>query len=512
MKMNFYGIIFKIFFLLFLTPVYSQWERSEDIRESWSHTQIQKKDNALLLNSTSLDSFITATMSSYHIPGLSACILKEGELVWHNAYGYADVERKIPVTDSTLFDLASISKIITGTAIMQLYERGLLNLDDNVNNYLPPDLQVVNPYYPNIPITCRMILSGVSSIGWDWNFMGKYVVAGDSPIPLFDFLKNYFVPGGAYYRNRNYLSYPPGSTYDGSDHAGKALLGYLVEAITDTSFEEYCQKQIFAPLSMNETSWFLANLDTSHIARPYTWTPPIYKPSPHRGIPWYPNGLLRTSSLQLARYLNAFMQKGTLENIKILDSSTVALITKAHYPEIALPSGLIKMGLLWYQVYIGNRLVWGRWGSFDPGATTSMNYYEPEKSGVIVLTNQYGADGVVKIRSALFDYAVTIPTGILSSDENMLGGFALRQNYPNPFNQSTLIEYNLPKAAHIRLVIYDVLGRKIKTLMDAKQPAGNFQTSWNGTNEFSLPVATGVYLCLMDAGEFVKVTKLLLIK
>lgn len=407
MKLKFSFIIFQIFFLLFTAQLYSQWERLTEIRESQRYDHFQKDDNALLLNSTSLDSFITATMAIYHIPGLSVCIIKEDSLVWHQAYGYADVERKIPVTDSTIFDLASISKVITGTAIMQLYERGLLNLDDDVNKYLPADLQVVNPYHPNIPITCRMILSHVASIDWDWNVMGQYVVAGDSPIPLFDFLKNYFVPGGAYYTSANYNSYPPGSAFNGSDHAGKALLGYLVEAITDTSFEEYCQKHIFVPLGMNETSWRLANLDTSHIARPYTWTSSEYIPHPHRGIPWYPNGLLRTSSLQLARYLNAFMQKGTLEGIKILERSTRELITKSNYPKIILPwQG--SQGLLWYQLYIGNRLVWGHHGSFSPGVTTAMFYFEPEKSGVIVLMNQYAEESIDRMLIALFDYAADI--------------------------------------------------------------------------------------------------------
>src|SRR3990172_1556345 len=133
MKTRFSIVFFPIFFFLFFAQVYSQWERSTDIGEIRSHDQIQKENNALLLNSALIDSFITATMSDYHIPGLSACIVKDGELVWHNAYGYADVEREIPVTDSTLFFIASISKTITGTAIMQLYERGLFNLEDNVN-------------------------------------------------------------------------------------------------------------------------------------------------------------------------------------------------------------------------------------------------------------------------------------------------------------------------------------------------------------------------------------------
>ena len=263
---------------------------------------------------------------------------------------------------------------------------------------------------------------------------------------------------------------------------------------------------------MNESSYHLAGLDTSHVARPYNWTSSGYIANPHRGTPWYPTGLLRTSSLQLASFLNAFMQKGKLGNNRILDSSTVELMTTAHYPEVTFPSGLITMGLFIYQRYNGNRLAWGCNGNFSTGVDNSMWYCEAEKSGVIVLTNQFGAEGKVKILTALFDYAATIPTGLAESDEILLDGYTLWQNYPNPFNPSTSIEYALPKAGNVRLVIYDLLGRKVRTLVDNKQPAGHLQTTWDGTSEFGLPVVTGMYLCRIEAGQFVKITKLLLVK
>ncbi|MCK6561878.1 serine hydrolase [bacterium] len=414
-------ILALVFSFPFLTSVYSPSERGVALRESGSEAQLQEDGKALLLTSTALDSFITATMSAYHIPGLSACIVKQGRLAWHHAYGYADVERRIPVTDSTFFLLASISKTITGTAIMQLYERGLFHLDDNVNDYLPPDLQVVNPSYPNNPITFKMILSHVSSMNDNWEVLDAMIVAGDSSIPLYDFLKGYLVPGGAYYTNTSYGSYPPATTYNYCNVA-IALLGYLVEAITDTAFAEYCQRHILSPLSMHEASWFLANLDTNHIARPYIWTPHGYKPYSHENSPGYPAGRLRTSSLQLARFLNAFMQKGTLGDIKILDSSTVALITKAHYPEIPLnPLPDSSQGLIWYWDYFGKRKAWGHDGG-TKGATTKMYFCEPEESGIIVLTNgdpTQAWQGVNRIASYLFDHAAGIylePTLAITAD------------------------------------------------------------------------------------------------
>ncbi len=90
--------------------------------------------------------------------------------------------------------------------------------------------------------------------------------------------------------------------------------------------------------------------------------------------------------------------------------------------------------------------------------------------------------------------------------------FKLMQNFPNPFNPSTTIKYELPKAGHVRLVVYDLLGRRIRTMVDTQQQAGQFQTVWDGTDERNVPVTAGVYFCHMEAGDFKKVIKLALVR
>ena len=90
--------------------------------------------------------------------------------------------------------------------------------------------------------------------------------------------------------------------------------------------------------------------------------------------------------------------------------------------------------------------------------------------------------------------------------------YCLYQNYPNPFNPTTTIEYDIPKAAHVRLVIYDRLGRHIQTLTDSQHQAGHFQIRWNGTDKRNTAMATGVYLCHMKADDFVKVIKLTILR
>ena len=87
--------------------------------------------------SATLDAAIQSEMSTKHFPGVSTIIVKNGEIVWVESYGYADVANSVEVEDTTVFLLASVSKLFAGTATMQLHENGTINLDADVNNYLP---------------------------------------------------------------------------------------------------------------------------------------------------------------------------------------------------------------------------------------------------------------------------------------------------------------------------------------------------------------------------------------
>ncbi len=90
--------------------------------------------------------------------------------------------------------------------------------------------------------------------------------------------------------------------------------------------------------------------------------------------------------------------------------------------------------------------------------------------------------------------------------------FALAQNYPNPFNPDTRIEFSLPQSSHVTLAVYDILGRKVAILADDQFDAGKHEVTWNGKNELSQQVASGVYFYRMKAGDFEQSRKMLLVK
>ena len=90
--------------------------------------------------------------------------------------------------------------------------------------------------------------------------------------------------------------------------------------------------------------------------------------------------------------------------------------------------------------------------------------------------------------------------------------FALRQNYPNPFNPVTTIAYDIPEIANVRIDMYNILGQKVRTLVNGTHQPGMYHVRWNGTNDFGNPVSSGMYFYRISSEEFISVKKLVLMK
>ena len=102
--------------------------------------------------------------------------------------------------------------------------------------------------------------------------------------------------------------------------------------------------------------------------------------------------------------------------------------------------------------------------------------------------------------------------GVINFEKDLSQRIRLLRNYPNPFNPTTSIEYELSKPAHVQLTICDLRGRHIKTLANQHQSTGRFQTTWEGMDECGVPATGGIYFCRMQAGDFIKVIKLVLVR
>ena len=349
-----------------------------------------------------LDASIVNEMSAQHFPGAVTVIVKDDRIVWMQGYGLADIANAIPVTDTTNFILASVSKLFTGTAAMQLIENDVIDLDDDVDDFLPWPVHV--PGFPNDPITFRQLMTHSSSIQDDYGTMGTYYGYPDPTMTLADCMQRYFSPTGADFDPAdNFIATQPGSVFEYSNMA-TALNGYLVEHASGIGFDPYCQTHIFEDLCMERTYWHIADHDTTGIARPYRWSGGNYIPYAHYGFADYPDGQLRSNARDLANFMIAYLNGGTFGTNTIL---TPASIDQMWTPQI--PGIEDSQGLNWYKEVLfhsnGSAWVWGHNGGSE-GASADL-YLDPENGiGVCVLANGEG-DGL-GICDLLYDHAINL--------------------------------------------------------------------------------------------------------
>jgi len=273
------------------------------------------------VNDKLFDAMIGAVMKLGHMPSVSAAIIRNDSVVWKKGYGLSSIERNISAGSDVIYLVASISKTFTATAIMQLQERGLLNIDDDASKYLPFTLR--NPNYSDKPITIRMLLSHTSSLNEDPITFYAYV-PGDPEIegyPL-PWLEEYLLPNGSIYIPEIWADYAPGEEMRYAN-VGYGILGCIVERVSGMSFEDYCRKNIFLPLKMYNTSFRLSNLDIDRVATPYMIYRGNYYPYVQYGIMVYPAGGLRTTVDDLSHFLIAHMNGGVWNGIRILSEESV---------------------------------------------------------------------------------------------------------------------------------------------------------------------------------------------
>jgi len=442
----------------------------------------------------SIDSAVAQAMSSQNIPALAVAIVKSGTIVYSKAYGQADRERNITATPQTLFAIASCSKMITAVAVMQLVEQGKMRLDADINTYLP--FSVRNPNFPAVPITVQMLLTHTSSLN-DGSSLFDYVVPGDSPIALADFMRRSVTASGDLFgQTAEFGNAMPGTQYKYSN-MGTSMLGYLVEAVAAQPFNQYCNQRIFTPLCMNSTRWFLSELDTNTIARPYRKSNSMLIRRPFTGFPDYPDGQLRSTVLDLSKFMWAMMNSGTpFSGVQLLQPETTRRMLS-----VASVSGSI--GLHCFYEEIGNQdTVWGHDGALEDVQAEVRFLKGSDGTGVVVIANtsarltslwqtllNLGRSIAPAPNNALQCTAVT---SVRSPEQQSLE--TLVEVSPNP--ASDILRLRLPAEGY-SLQLVDMLGRTV------------VMQTYLGLN-IEIPIQTltrGAYYLVLSRGGSVVQTK-----
>lgn len=295
---------------------------------------------------------LTLLAKSADFNGFGVAVVGPHGMLYRNGFGMADVAKRIPYTATTVQPIASISKTFIGIAVMKAQDLGKLELDDPISKYLP--FAVLNPQYPELPITIRHLVTHTSSIVDTDDYLHRSYVLVDTTnlaanlamdldgvrfslpgasLSLQDFLRNYLAKDGAWYSDSAFLSTRPGERFSYSN-VGATLAALVVERAMGIPFDTFTQQHILEPLGMGGSGWHVEEVrDTSLTVQYETRTIPY----PRYRLITYPDGGFTTCAADMAKYM-AELVKGYKGEGTLLSKSGYAeyfhkQLTEAHFQE-----------------------------------------------------------------------------------------------------------------------------------------------------------------------------------
>jgi CubicO group peptidase (beta-lactamase class C family) len=244
----------------------------------------------LVAASPALDTFFAAKLKETGATGLAVGIILEGELVYQRGFGVRDVASATPVDSDTVFRIASMTKSFTALAVMKLRDEKRVQLDEPVATYVPELGALVAPTRDAPPISLRLLLTNASGLAYD-DLWGA-VTFGKSDDELIALL-----------RTGVQISTAPGTRYAYSN-LGWALLGKVVERVSEMRYRDYVTERILRPLGMSSTVWEASDVPPDRLATGYyrVGDDLVPEPRPSDGA-FAPAGGLYTSLRDYARYV-----------------------------------------------------------------------------------------------------------------------------------------------------------------------------------------------------------------
>lgn len=317
-----------------------------------------------------MDSLITGKIDSLNVPGVLTVVINRDSILYSKGFGFANIEEERPVDpEKTVWRLASISKVVTATAVLQLVEKGELDLDTNINSYLE-NLTVPEENYG--PITLRHLLTHTP--GFDDRYLNKSFRTEEEWPDLNTFL-NDILPRRIF---------PAGEIYSYSN-VGNALAALVVEDVTGLDFDTYCRQYIFTPLQMDQTSFRILNdRMAENLYTGYVFENNAFTSTPFDYLGDYPAGQLLSTGEEFARFMMSHLNSGEYEGVQILTGSTVEEMHSTQFKQHPKLNGSIG-----YAFHIseerGNKVV--RHGGGYMGLSTRMWLLPEEGAGLFIAAN-----------------------------------------------------------------------------------------------------------------------------
>ena len=335
-------------------------------------------------------------------PGLSLVVVKDGAIVYSKGFGLADGLNHLPATPNTVFRWWSVTKIFTATAILQLHEQNLLNIDDPVVDFLP-FFDVIYPSDTSEIITIRHLLNHSSGMPDNFPAVIGWMHTED------ELQLNQTILLQEVFPDYNELIFEPGdqSKYT---NVGYMALGAIIEAVSGQPYEDFVVEHIYQPLGMNSSNFvytdemlpYAAVGSHPQISMESVMLPFLYDDldafirEKSDGKMWFnrfyadsnpPTGMIAPAT-DLARFVVAFLNNGELDGERILSRESIAMMTYESYI-VYVPDNQTDRtvsGLGWGIYQEGERMYIAHGGG-GPGFGSSIRLYPEESMGLIVVAN-----------------------------------------------------------------------------------------------------------------------------
>lgn len=325
-----------------------------------------------------LDGFMPHALAAGDIAGAQVAVVRNGQILALKGYGYADVERRVPVDPRKhLFRPGSIAKLFTWIAVMQLVEKGRIDLDADINSYL--DFRI--PARADGPITMRHLMTHTP--GFE-DAVRALITPDPANVGLERTLKRW-VPKRVY---------AAGSTPAYSNY-GTGLAGYIVQRVSGMSFDQYVERRIFEPLQMADSTFRqpLPRALSQRMTKAYLTA--SGDPMPYEYVSLPPAGSLATSAADMAKFMIAMLDGGTPS---LLRPETLRLMQRTRAPGFPRINTML---LGFFENDLNGRKVIAH-----SGDTTlfhsELNLFIDDGVGLYVSLNSLGSDAAsVDIRTAL---------------------------------------------------------------------------------------------------------------
>ena len=330
---------------------------------------------------SAMEAKVAEMLNRHPAVGLAVGVVRDGRLEFFSGHGVADIESNTPITEDTVFRIASITKTFTAIAVMQLWERGLIDLDAPANDYLRA-YQLIPAKAGFRPATVRHLLThtaGIAEVAHPWGALmpdfGESVKVG-RPLPSL----------AEYYRGGLRLVAEPGTRFRYGNH-GPATLGQIVEDVSGEPLHRYFREHIFEPLGMTDTDLARSGSVEARLATGYKLGASGAKAVTAREFVTAGAASVYSTPRDMARYAAALLGGGVNEHGSVLEPETVATMFEPQYqPDPRIPG----IGLAFFRIDLGGHPAVEHQGTM-PGFDSQIFLAPDDGIGVIAFTN--GARG-----------------------------------------------------------------------------------------------------------------------